>query len=217
MQPLQHRNDLLIHTTLFVATCAPLFVVLGIVVATLYYWRKKKNYGEGRFNMRKQGRGYWMNPADVVERKGWAEMRKNNAEPQAVAPVAVNSRGAKSQSTTLCKSMLPQSALNPSAGTGSNQRITGQVQPSPKRVSFFKNPYDWIFKAEEPGGLENFERAVGRSDAIRTCNNDGLTLKGVVDIWLSELRSTEYDGRRVRKKNWIEEEEMEMAERRVTE
>ena len=53
------------------------------------------------------------------------------------------------------------------------------------------------------------ERAMSRSDSIRTCDNDETTKKAVQSIWLKDkLRESArkgYEGREKRKENWEED------------
>jgi hypothetical protein len=220
---LQRTNDLLIHTMFFIATCAPLCAVLGVLVGALYYWRKRTKYGEYKVSMRRQGRGYWMDPADAEEARLWAEAKKINSEPRAVASLATTTAVAKHYSMSLSGSMMRGSTLSGSTLRGSTattntldmgpERLAEPMQAKSKRVSFFNNPYGWVFKTEEPNEPQRPEPGLSRSDTVRTCDNDEITKKGVSDIWLGGLGKTGYTGRSVRKKNWDEEMEMDESRR----
>jgi hypothetical protein len=209
---LRRPNDLLIHITIFIATCAPVCAMLGVLVGTLYYWRKRTKYGKYEASMRQQGRGYWIDPADAEEANLWTEARKTNSAPRAAAFVATTTAIAKSYPMSLFGSTLRESTATANTRSVGTKRLAEPMQAKSKRVSFFNNPYGWVFKTEEAEEPQRPKVGLIRPDTVRTCDNDEVTKKGVSDIWLSGLGKTGYTGKSVRKKAW--DDEMEMDGRR---
>jgi hypothetical protein len=172
---------MIIYTTLLITACAPLCGILDIMVAAMYYWKKRSKYGKYKVKMRRQGRGYCVDASDGVDGKIVGDVRRiNNREPRMVQ-----------------------------IGAGGDERDTVVVEAKPQRMSLFSSPCGWVVKTGEP---KVPERVWGRWGLIRTCSEDEVTRKGVVNIWLRGIGSRGYDGRRVRKGKW--DEDMEMGERR---
>jgi hypothetical protein len=212
---LQRTNDLIIHTTLFIATCTLLCAILGIMVGVIYYWRKRTKYGQYESSMRRQGRGYWTDPADAEEARRWTEAKNMNTLQRAAASIPTTTAITTSHPISLSLSTLRSSALSGSTlpettatintlsmGT---ERLAQPMQTKSKWVSFFNNPYGWVFKTEEPNEPRSSEPALFRSDTVKTCDNDEVTKKGVSNTWLGGMGKTGYTGRNVRKKNWHED------------
>jgi hypothetical protein len=109
---LQRTNDLIIHTTLFIATCAPLCAILGVMVGVIYYWRNRTKYGRYESSMRRQGRGYWTDPADAEEVRRWTEAKKINALQRVTASIPTTTAITTGHPMSLSGSTLHSSALS---------------------------------------------------------------------------------------------------------
>jgi hypothetical protein len=190
--PPQHRtNDLILHTTFFIATCAPLCSILGVVASATYYWRKRRKYGKYDIAMRRQGRGYCVDPSDAVDLNMIDEAKRLNAVKKGSAP-----------KTEEEGSELSQDVLKPFSWFAGEEQRTATQQMA-KRVSFFSNPYGWVRKDEGKG--KDVDWGLGRSDSVRTCEDDERTKKGVADIWLGRSGT---EGRTKGKARWDKKMEM---------
>jgi hypothetical protein len=189
-RPPHRANDHTLHTACFIATCAPLSLILGIAAGAAYYVRKRRKYGKYDVMMRRKGRGYCIDASDAVDLKMMDEARRVNAATKEQAMKEV------SKTTEVGGQMLkPFSWVQ-----GEERKISAQM----KRVSFFSNPYGWVKK--EDGKGKGPERALGRTDSVRTCEDDEVTRKGVKDIWLGRSGT---EGRNKGKARWDEGMEME--------
>jgi hypothetical protein len=190
-RPSHRANDYTLHTACFIATCAPLSLILGIAASAAYYVRKRRKYGKYDVMMRRKGRGYCVDPSDAVDLRMMDEARRVNAVKKDVPKKTTENMGAEQG----------QDMLKPFSWVqGEEQRIIAQT----KRVSFFSNPYGWVMK--EDGKGKGPERALGRTDSVRTCEEDEVTRKGVKDIWLGRSGT---EGRNKGKARWDEGMEME--------
>lgn len=73
-------NELLLHVIFLLGGFAPLANILGAIVGGLYYLHKRLTHGPYDVWMRRQGRGYWINPTDAEEKskeKLAAELNKH--------------------------------------------------------------------------------------------------------------------------------------------
>jgi hypothetical protein len=195
-----HRpNDLLLHTIFFVATCAPLCTFLGILVASAYYLRKRLKYGKYDVTMRRKGRGYWIDASDKVDQMKEDEARRINAEIRKKKKDDGSKMKTQSETTGLQQQQSPSKPLSWVPGDESSAAVS-----STNRVSFFSSPYGWVAKNEGHG--KQPEQGLARSDSVRTCEDDEVMKKGVVDIWLGQSES---GGSNKRKGKLGEEMEME--------
>jgi hypothetical protein len=188
---LKRTNDLIIHTNFFITTCAPLCAVLGIVVASAHYWRKRRKYGRYNVTMRRKGRGYWIDPSDKVDQVREEEARRINRE---------MSREKKNE---------PETMTTTQGGTMRAQRQQGHAVPKPVSRAADDEPRIEVVAKKEKKGREPTQ-GLGRSDSVRTCEDDEVTKKGVVDIWLGKRGS---EGRLKEKGKWSEGMEMETIRR----
>ncbi|KAI8942165.1 hypothetical protein NX059_000253 [Plenodomus lindquistii] len=75
-----HSNGALrVNIVFFLGTCVPISWLGGVGVAALYYARKVWKYGRFEKKMRKRpgGRGYWMDPGEVEDKRKGAEADGN--------------------------------------------------------------------------------------------------------------------------------------------
>tara|TARA_R110002003_G_scaffold40_5_gene2632 strand:+ start:11934 stop:12719 length:786 start_codon:yes stop_codon:yes gene_type:complete len=199
--PLHRTNDLAIHTTLYIASCAPMCVYLGILGAFFYYRRKRNKHGKYEATMRRRGRGYWIDPSDAEDKKKVDLAKKLNAEPR-VKPTH-----------TATTSAPHKSIFNPSGwalGNAQDEKIHSLTAgtSAAKRLTNL-NPFGWGNNNEhwprtahvpvnnrgdndiELGNVPREpERALSRSDSIRSSKDDPIVEKGVANIWLSAVRGS---------------------------
>jgi hypothetical protein len=179
-----HRpNDLLLHIIFFITTCAPLCTFLGMLVASAYYLRKRLKYGKYDVTMRRKGSGYWLDASDKVDEMREDEARRINAEISTGKKVTDGSKTmSRIETTDLQLQQGPSKLLSWVPGAEPSMEA-----PSTKRVSFLSSPYGWVAKKE--GKDKEPERGLERSDSVRTCEDDEVMKKGVVDIWLGKRGS----------------------------
>jgi uncharacterized iron-regulated membrane protein len=75
---LKEANDALFTTLLLTAASAPFLSTLGLLAGGLYYHRKRRKFGKYDVRMRRQGRGYWIDPSDADEKKKEKEAAELN-------------------------------------------------------------------------------------------------------------------------------------------
>jgi hypothetical protein len=190
-RPSHRTNDHTLHTACFIATCAPLSLIFGIAVSAMYYVRKRRKYGKYDVMMRRKGRGYCVDASDAVDLRMMDEARRVNAAKKE----QMRKEAPKKEEEVGGQMLMLFSWVQ-----GEEQRISAQT----KRVSFFSNPYGWVMK--EDGKGKGPERALGRTDSVRTCEDDEVTRKGVKDIWLGRSGT---EGKNKGKGKWDEGMEME--------
>ncbi|KAH8719267.1 hypothetical protein GQ44DRAFT_712459, partial [Phaeosphaeriaceae sp. PMI808] len=157
---LHRTNDLIMHTTLFIATCAPLSGVLGIVTASLYYARKRSKYGRFEGRMRRKGRGYWVDPQDEEDR---VRVREASGV----------DKGTEGRGGVLQRRM--------DLWRGDREEVAASM-----RRHALVNPYGWSMDDEGVGGtVEMRERSkeggLSRSESMKTCGTDEVVKKG---LWI---------------------------------
>lgn len=149
-------------------------MVLGMCAAAAHYWRKKCKYGKYKVNMRRKGRGYWVDPSDKVDGESereagrWNERREKEKKARA--------KQMEEEADTSSNNATQQQEILAPAEERNDDGFTKQCMP------FFSNPYGWVAKKTEPEPNMP-EQALGRSDSVRTCKNDEGTKRAVADIW----------------------------------
>jgi hypothetical protein len=172
-RPQNRENDLILHTTFFIATCAPLCSILGIIVSAAYYWRKRRKYGKYDIAMRRKGRGYCIDPSDAVDLRMLDEARRANAVKKGNGAVAKKKEEDVEQGRGMLK---PFSWVAGGEQRTATQEVT-DTQPTAKRVSLFSHPYGWGRKEEETG-------KEAECDSVKKREQEARKKKAVADIWL---------------------------------
>ncbi|KAA8617519.1 hypothetical protein PtrSN002B_002349 [Pyrenophora tritici-repentis] len=138
-------NDLLFHITLFLASCAPFFSLLGTGVGILYYARKVWVYGRFQKRMVRNpgGRGYYMPEKKVKEGEGVmgsvANALQHLVHPQAVLVQGACEEGMEGYGVDI---MFQQPGDASATGAQKEQSIAFVQKPEPA-AKFDSNPYTW--------------------------------------------------------------------------
>lgn len=211
-RPRKRQNDDLFYTIEFLVISIPICAYPGMLVATVYYWRKKSKYGEFQSQMRRNrdGRGYWIDPSDMEDKKKAAEASKVNKEiekmaAQGGAKVPMKATTIRFQDELPLPAKARRSILSTFSGT-TVATAAPQIESlitTPKYSSI--NPYGWFPKAEEPVAPR---QQLGRSDSVKTCEDSPLVKKGVTDIWLNSFGKKASGAKTVGRSTWDEDVEM---------
>ncbi|KAH7065913.1 hypothetical protein BKA63DRAFT_585972 [Paraphoma chrysanthemicola] len=194
--PQRHTTSPL-HLAFFIASCAPLCTYLGILCGWLYYRRKRNKYGRYEATMRRQGRGYWIDPSDAEDKRKqgqgnvmWAEEpRKEDFEDdgwgkERIEDLMSMPAPLAETATTTFKRLTN---LNPFGwGVNNEHRPRTAYNPPINADNHRGNDIELgsIANVREP------ERAMSRTDSIRSAKDDPVVERGVVDIWLSGKRGS---------------------------
>lgn len=196
---LHSTSNILFNLTLLFVSCAPLSFTLGFVFGALWYMYKRGKYGRYEVTMRRQGRrGYWLDPSDMEEVVKIAEVPRNHTAPETQASTGMmgGSRDVRTGPGQRAKSH--RKSIFGVFGRGSNLKREDIDMGS------------WQRKV-----VRSPERAVSRSDSIKTYENDEGTRNAMESIWLGGVRDrfrTGYTGRKVRRETWFAEMENEMKD-----
>jgi len=215
-RPRKRQNDVLFYTIEFLVISIPICAYPGMLVAMVYYWRKKSKYGEFQSQMRRNqdGRGYWIDPSDMEDKKKAAEASKMNKEIEKMAAqggveVAKEKRTIKFEDDLPVPAKARRSLLSTFSGT-TVAAAAPQIESSittPKYSSI--NPYGWFPKAEEPSAPR---RQLERSDSVKTCEDSPIVKKGVADIWLNSFGKKAPGPKTVGRSMWDEDVELGNSE-----
>ncbi|KAF2819274.1 hypothetical protein CC86DRAFT_362691 [Ophiobolus disseminans] len=208
-RPLHRANDMSFHTSLFISSCAPLCTTLGFLAGTLHYKRKRAKFGKYDVRMRRQGRGYWIDPTDAEDKSKELEAKKLNEHLKGGAGPLREEVVVKTWHAHRKTMLNPMNwGFGHHYGRGDEEFLPTHLNApasGPGHMSIL-NPYGWYHnKPSAPSKPP----AVQRSDSLRTCDNDETTKKGVQSIWLKDkLRESArngYEGREKRRENWEED------------
>jgi hypothetical protein len=212
-RPLKRQNDVLFYTIEFLVISIPICAYPGMLVATVYYWRKESKYGEFQIQMRRNrdGRGYWIDPSDIEDKKKEGEASKVNKEIEETATqrgveVLKEKRTIRFQDELPLPAKIRRSILSTFIGTTAAAAAAPQIESfitTPKYSSV--NPYGWFPKAEEPAAPQ---QQLGRSDSVKTCKESPIVKKGVADIWLNNFGKKASGAKTVGRNTWDEDVEM---------
>ncbi|KAF2027618.1 hypothetical protein EK21DRAFT_71606 [Setomelanomma holmii] len=185
--PLHRANDLTIHTPLYIASCAPLCTYLGILGGVLYYRRKRNKYGKYEATMRRQGRGYWIDPSDAEDKKKVDAAKKLNTEPRVPGPRLVP--------VGKVERMSIFGPLGWGGRIGGEQGSTSVREEGRGGMSVLKrltnlHPLGWGDNNEYRPRTAEPERTLSRADSIRSCKDDPVVERAAQDIWLSAVRGS---------------------------
>ncbi|KAH7067758.1 hypothetical protein FB567DRAFT_457912 [Paraphoma chrysanthemicola] len=190
--PQRHTTSPL-HLVLYIASCAPLCTYLGILCGWLYYRRKRNKYGRYEATMRRQGRGYWIDPSDAEDKKKVAAAKKLNAEPRTPS-VKIEESVQRGQANVMWVAEPRKEDFDDDGcGKENEGAAQGSAPSADTETTTFKrltnlNPFGWglgnLAQVREP------ERAMSRTDSIRSARDDPVVEKGVMDIWLSGTRGS---------------------------
>jgi hypothetical protein len=216
-RPKKRQNDVLFYTILLIATCTPTCVFAGMLVAAAYYYKKKRRWGEYKINMRRQGRGFVMDPTDAEDKKKENEAKKINA---AIAQKAKeeNEKGKikdgdtmrfSEQSTLVPVSESERMNMVASWASGASTGMVTQPEPAKAKDKYSSvNPYGWHPETERSKACEEPKRFVGRSDSWKAYRDSPVSRKGVDNIWLRGSGNRASDGKGKGKSSWDDDVEM---------
>jgi hypothetical protein len=160
-QPQQRPNDLSMHIAMVIFSCIPVSSIIGVLLAALYYTRKRSKYGKYRKEMRREGkRGYHFDPRDAEdEKKAKAAkiindvLKAGNADPVTLARAVDTGKKKSKEGTrprelarmrdqaTLSNDTPQPSPLPFPSPTHLPPTSSTHFPPSTHRSSF--NPYNW--------------------------------------------------------------------------
>jgi len=192
-------NELLLHIFLLTCACSPLACILGLIGGAIYYLAKFVKFGKYDVRMRRQGRGYWIDPSDAAEKtkeKHAAEMNKDlkgeaGPTPERVLPAPLPIKTAQHGHR--------MSMLNPLNWGSNNEHAPRDVEalpdylgastPSSSRTGYFSslayNPYRYTKAARlQTPRMQSVDETddLPRLPAIRTSENDDVTAVGMARV-----------------------------------
>ncbi|KAH6878237.1 hypothetical protein BKA58DRAFT_465942 [Alternaria rosae] len=190
-------NDLLLHVSWLLMTCAPIMGLLGVGLGVAYYTSKAVRYGRFSkgFVRKKGGRGY-EDPDKAKEGKG--KDGEANGVREAVMGVVDH---VMHLNVHIPQLHLPHPHLH-------DHHPHEQREPETSPYGYPGYSEDILF--EQPGDTAGAYQYTAQPAPAARFNKNPYTLAGIASIWTGQKEKMNggYDGRDVRKRNFAEDIEM---------